>query len=133
MCHEVCDSFEHAAWFEDEGGQGDAGQVGAGTQLADDVREDVALLGGDDGLVLVGVFLAIEAAAGAAQAVFAVPVPENHDCFSGGCVGVRSARTSDAGSGGGFGTLWRAAKVSICRYGGRGVCNERGIGGKVGW
>jgi len=53
VCHEVCDSFEHAAWFQDEGWEGYAGQVGAGAQLADDVCEDVALFRRNDGFVLI--------------------------------------------------------------------------------
>jgi hypothetical protein len=62
VCHEIRDSFEHAAGFQNEGREGDTRELGAWSQLADDVGKDVALLGGHDGLVLVG-DVAVHAAA----------------------------------------------------------------------
>ena len=55
--HEVGDALEHAPRFEDEGGQGDAGEVGAGVELLDDVLEDIALLARHHRLILVGALL----------------------------------------------------------------------------
>lgn len=74
--HEVGDSLKHAARFQDEGREGYTREFGAGSQLADDVCEDVSLLRRNDGFVLV-VFMPIYAAAGAAHAL-AVTVSENH-------------------------------------------------------
>lgn len=55
--HEVRYALEHGSRFEDECGKGDAGEVGARSQLGDDVREDVALLRRHHGLVFVGAAL----------------------------------------------------------------------------
>lgn len=37
MCHEVCDSLEHRSRLENKGRQCHSAQVGAWSQLADDV------------------------------------------------------------------------------------------------
>ena len=72
--HEVGDALQHALRLEDEGGQSDAGEVGAGAELADDVLEDVALLARHHRLVLVRALL--RAVPPAAQRGAAVPVAQ---------------------------------------------------------
>lgn len=45
VTHEVRDALEHTAGFENEGGKNDTTQVGPGSQLGDNMGEDIALIG----------------------------------------------------------------------------------------
>ena len=80
MRHEIRDPLEHAAGLEDEGGEGDAGEVGAGPELGDDVGEDVALFCADDRFVFAFCCCCFFCAGAAGALVFAVV--EDH--FAGG-------------------------------------------------
>jgi hypothetical protein len=44
MSHKIRDAFEHRAWLEDKSRQRNSTQVGAWSQLADDVGQDIALI-----------------------------------------------------------------------------------------
>lgn len=54
VCHEIGDAFEHRSWLENEGRQRHSTQVGAWSQLADDVRQDIALVLVNDRLIVGG-------------------------------------------------------------------------------
>lgn len=64
MRHEIGDALQHAAWFENEGRQRDSREVGAGTELRDDVGEDISLLRGHDSLVAAILGVAVLGAVG---------------------------------------------------------------------
>lgn len=83
VSHEVGDSFEHAAWFQDEGGEGDSAEIGARPELGYDVGEDIALFGADDlNVFAFAVSCFFDRRAGAATSIFTVPVAQHHDGFS---------------------------------------------------
>lgn len=46
-------ALQHAAWFEDEGGEGDSAQVCTRSKLRDDVPEHISLIGLDNQGVIV--------------------------------------------------------------------------------
>lgn len=48
-------ALQHAARFEDEGGEGDSAEVCAGPELRDDVPKNISLVGLDDRGVVVTV------------------------------------------------------------------------------